>query len=742
MKLAKRWEIRRPEPEVVLKLSSALSVSEPVARLLAARGFDSPEAAIAFLEADLEALENPYLLPDMEKAVRRLMIAVKRREKVFVAGDRDTDGVTSTALLVNLLELLGLDVGWKVPSPKDGYGLSSAAVAAAVEAKASLLVTVDCGIRDIAGVEEARGKGMDVIVLDHHEPGEELPRAWAVVDAKRADSAYPFPDLSACGVAFKFAQAALLATDPEFHDRTIVFFDVETTGMSPARDEIIEIAGLKTRNGVEIGRFESLIKPEGAVPAALTEIHGITEAMLAGAPPASEVVPAFIEFAGDAVLAAHNVTFDLNFLAAAAEKHGGRKVRNETFDTLAEARGQFPATDHRLGALTEKLGIVHDEKHRALSDVFAVFALFRRLISRRNDKLQYFLKNSLDLVALSTLADVVPLRGENRVLVKRGLEALKKSARPGVEAMREAFLRNESITAKDVAWSLVPALNAAGRMGRASRAVELLLAKGAEEARLIVAELSALNAERKERLRTNSAAVMEELDRSFDPGRDSVAVVAVKEIEHGVTGIVANRVVGDLGRPTLIFIDDGSERMVGTARSIPGYDIVAALERLAHLLEKYGGHAGAAGVTVLRENLERLKRELDAMVAAEVPADRLIPRLGIDAEVRVAEVSARLLAELERLEPTGHGNERAVFCVRNATVAEAKRMGDRGQHLKLALRGDGARMEAVLWNADLAWTPMAEDRVDLAFTMEKNDWNGRAGVQCLIEDVRRTESRA
>ncbi|MEK8023017.1 MAG: single-stranded-DNA-specific exonuclease RecJ [Candidatus Hydrogenedentota bacterium] len=740
MNLEKLWIISAPDPETVLRISSALNISEAVAKLIVARGYSTPEEALEFINADFDLLENPFKICDMEKAVVRLRMAVDRKEKVFVAGDRDTDGVTSTTLLVNLLHFIGIKAGWKVPTPADGYGLSLPAVDAAVAFGSSLIVTVDCGIRDFAGIDYAREKGIDVVVIDHHEAAATLPAAWAIVDPKRGDCAYPFKGLSACGVAFKFAQAYLMAEDKEFFGKKMVVFDTETTGMRPDKDEIIEIAAIKSRNGVEISRFESFIKPEHPVPKSLTEIHGISDRMLASAPPAADVIAKFLDFAGDATLVAHKASFDTNFLKETAKRCLGRKVNNPVIDTLTEARSQFPGTDHSLGALSTRFNFKHDVKHRAMADVAATFLLYKKIVGVRNARLQSFLKNQLDLVALSTLADVVPLQHENRVLVKRGLEALRRSTRPGIAALRDALVRGETLSAKDVAWSIVPVVNSAGRMGRADVAARLLMAASAEEAAPLVAELSAMNVERKQRVKTNMEAVVAMLEETFDPDVDVLALALVKNLEHGVTGILANRIVNDVGRPTVILIDDESGVCAGTTRSIEGFDITAALEKIAHLTERFGGHAGAAGLAVRTDKIPEFKEALSEIIRREVSPELLKPRLRIDAEIRPEDVGGKILDELAMLEPTGHGNEAPIFCVRGVEVTEARRMGDSSQHLKLILRGSGgsdaASIEAVAWNVHKDRLPSVGDRLDVAFGVERNEWRGRVRVQCLIEDYR------
>lgn len=737
MKIEKAWVIRETDPELVLQISATLKVSAPIARFLIARGYTTPEQALDFINADLDLLENPFKLSDMTRAVDRLLLAKARGEKVFIAGDRDVDGVTSTVLMVNLLNLSGIACAWRVPTLSDGYGLNATAVEAAAASGASLIISVDCGVRDFEGVELARAKGMDVVVLDHHEPGPELPPAFAVVDPKRSDSAYSFNELAACAVCFKFAQAFLMAGDEEFYQRDIVVFDVETSGGSAASGEIIEIGAIKAKNGVEIDRFHSLIKPEKCVPRLYTDIHGIDDAMLADAPPAREVIERFLAFIEGATLVAHNAAFDVKFLKDQAKRLFGVRVKNPVIDTLKLARQHYPAADHSLGGLAAKLEIEQSGRHRALADAETCFVLYRRLLARVNAKMQAFLKASLDLVVLSTLADVVPLVQENRVLVRMGLDAFRRSPRPGVVALRDALVRAKNMTAKDIAWSVVPVLNAAGRMGETRLAVELLLAQDGTIARDLLARLVAMNTERKEKTRTSFEVVSELLAREFDPETDAVAVLAVRDIEHGVSGVLANRILNEIGRPVVILVDDDGECIRGTARSIADFDISAALTRLAPLLEKYGGHKAACGLTLKRTNLDAFRRELNDLIRREVPIERLQPRLEIDAVVDGSEINAQLLKDLDLIEPTGHGNGAPVFCVRDAEVAEVRRMGDASQHVKLTVRAGGdAPLEMVAWNAANA-APAPGDRIDVAFGVERSEWRGRVGIQCVVEDIRR-----
>lgn len=724
MKLPKRWVIAHPDPETVLRLSNALAISEPLARVLVARGFQSPAETAAFLDADFEILENPFQMADMEKAVNRLGVAAERDELVFVAGDRDVDGVTSTTLLVQLLKALSIRHDWKVPAPEDGYGLSAAAVEAAAAAGASLILAVDCGIRDFDGVNLAREKDIDVVILDHHEPDVRLPEAFAVVDPKRADCPYPFKHLCACGVAFKFAQAVLMSKDKDVYGHDLVVFDlvtseVEAEGTDKRVRAMIEIAGIRSRHGVETGRFQSLIRP---AVASSSVAAGMTEEMMAAAPSIAEVIPEFLEFANGAALDSRRVTGDVHLLKEAATALSLTWPDFEIIDTLALAPNR---------RAWKKL----PDTPRAMTNAEACFATLRRLMASRNTLMQSFLKDTLDLVGMATLADVVPLRGENRVLVRRGLEAITRSTRPGMVALREVFVRGGAVTAKDVGWSLAPAINAAGRLGKAHLSAQLLLSSDLEMARRGAVELATLNDERKKRVKVNVAAVAEVVDREFDPERDAALVVTIAGIEHGVTGIVANRLMYDIGRPVVLLIEDDGDVWKGTSRSIPGLDITKAFHALTDVIAHFGGHSAAAGIAVRPGDVPAFRERLSAYVRGLLTAEDLTPSLRIDAELRPSEVGEKLVKELARLEPTGNGNEHPVFYVRGMEAVDVRRMGDSGQHLKLQLRRNGIQMEAVSWNAT-GDDPEVGSLVDAAFTMERNEWQGRARIQCVLTDWR------
>ncbi|MFS8628295.1 MAG: single-stranded-DNA-specific exonuclease RecJ [Limnochordales bacterium] len=564
MKVHTRWIVTPPPDEaLVRRVAACAGVSPLTARLLVARGYTDPEEVRAFLSADERGLHDPRLLPDMEAAAERVAAAVRRGEAVAVYGDYDVDGQTGTALLVRGLSALGLRPVWYIPERvAEGYGLNARAIDELAAAGTRLLISVDCGIRGHAEVARARAAGMDVVITDHHEPGEDLPPALAVVNPKRADSAYPFRELAGVGVAYKLLQAVWA-------------------------------------------------------------------------------------------------------------KFGA---------------GPLPGW-------------------------------------------------ALQLVALGTVADVCPLVGENRIFVRLGLERINSRPLPGLEALIQAArLQPGNITAGDVAYILGPRLNAAGRVSHAATGVRLLLSDDVAAALPLAEELERENEER----RRVEAGILEEALRRVeeeDMLSDWVLVVDGERWHPGVIGIVASRLVERFARPAIVIGLDG-EKGKGSGRSIRPFDLVYHLSRCADLLEQFGGHAMAAGLTVARANVPALRRRLNELAAAVLgPAD-LVPETRIDLEVRLGDVNEQLVLELERLAPFGAGNPTPLLAAPRALILGARTVGRDGEHLKLTLRcpETEAVYEAIGFGAGaLLESAVPGTEVQVAFVPRLSEWQGRRRVEVELK---------
>ena len=578
-----RWTIAPAQPALTRFLARELGISELLAQCLLNRGLSEPEPIARYLEPRLRNLSDPFLLPNMSVAVERLFAAREREEPLVIFGDYDVDGVTSTALLVEVLGALGWKVNYYLPHRMDeGYGLSQTGVENCLKKfPVKLLLAVDCGSTAREQIAWLRERGVDVIVLDHHQVSAPAPEATALVNPQ-------------------------------------------------------------------------LMRPAG------------------GSPPSAEAVT-FTE------LCSVGLSFKL---CHATLKHG-------------RAVGMPGAQEFDL-----------------------------RLF--------------LDLVALGTIADLVPLVNENRILVRAGLQRLQATTRPGVVALKKVAGVNGGTGGYEVGFQLAPRLNAAGRLENAEEALRLLLARDASEAEALAQSLDARNRERQQIERGICEQCIEAIRSRFDAARDLVLVEGQLLWHVGVVGIVASRVLQEFYRPTIIVGGEGAEWR-GSGRSIEGFDLAAALRECGDLLLRHGGHAMAAGLSIQPGRIDAFRERLNAIARRTLKPEQLQRALRLDAEVTTWDLTLERLRELERLQQTGIGNPPVQFCLRDATHARPlQRIGADKQHAKMWVT-DGRRMcQAVLWGVKDG--PLPVGKFDLAFAPQLNSYDGNTSVQLKVLDWRQAET--
>ncbi len=557
-----RWAVAAPaDPDVTAALAADLHIPEPLAAILVQRGFTAPERAKAFLRPELERLSDPLAWADMSRAVALVAGAVRAGVPVLVHGDYDVDGQCAAAMLTRVLQSVGGKVHAFVPHRiRDGYDFGEAGLREAQRLRAGLIITCDCGITAVDAVRAARAAGIEVIVTDHHVPGDALPPASAVLDPLRPDCPSEDKDLCGTGVAFKLAQAL-----------------VPALGISP------------------------------------------------------------------------NLPFHF-----------------------------------------------------------------------------------LDFVALATVADVVPLTGENRILVRHGLKLLADSHWTGVRALLDAAgLAGKPLKSGHVGFILAPRLNAAGRIGDANDGLRLLLTDDPDDAARIARELETLNARRQALDQRVLEDAVQLADRALDAGAEDRALVLAAEGWHpGVIGIVASRLVERYGRPTFLVGWDGDTGR-GSGRSIAGFDLHAALHRVGHHLEKYGGHTMAAGLTIRRDRYEAFRIAFLAVAGELLGPKDLVPAQRVDLELPLRLVSEDLEKLIRYLEPCGPGNPAPVFGVRGARAVGAKRVGS--NHLRFLLDDESGVLPAIAFQwADAIPDQWLAERLDVAFRLERDEWQGRTTLQARI----------
>jgi single-stranded-DNA-specific exonuclease len=560
------WTVRPCPHRLQTELARELGISELTASVLVRRGYSDPENARAFLDG-ARAPHDPFLLGDMREACDRIRAAVSGGRRICVHGDYDVDGIAATALAVLLLRELGADVEWHLPSRFDeGYGVSSVTLGRLADEGCGLVLTVDCGITAVTEVAEARARGLEVIVTDHHRPAEALPDC-PIVATRPSD--YPFPELCGTGVVYKLGQA-LFGVDSE--------------------------------------------------------------------------------------------------------------------------------------------------------------------IPRRH----------LDLVALATIADVVPLLDENRALAIGGLRALARTQKPGLQAlMRCAGVDPATVDAGACGFRLGPRINAAGRLGHPRAALELLLTDDTDDARRLANELEDLNRERQAVEGRILREAVRQVEEWPDEQKDRRAYVVAGESWHeGVIGIVASRLVERFNRPVVLIAGTDGE-WKGSGRSIPSFDLHGALGACSSLLERWGGHRAAAGLSIKSENVPAFAAAFAEHAAGLLVDDDLRATTQIDAVVpRGTRLTLELCTELARLAPFGLGNPDVTLLAPGCELGDLATVGE-GKHLRFRVRRDGADAGSAIafgFGGQLD-SYGAAGRWDVAFRLQENRWNGTVAAQLVVRRIFDADAR-
>jgi single-stranded-DNA-specific exonuclease len=554
------WQIYAP---LTTEAERELHSYPPILRqILYNRGYATHAAAREYLQAQFPENTDPFHMMGIPEAAQRIEHALRKGEKIIIYGDYDVDGVTSTALLYLYLSNLGANVTGYIPDRFDeGYGLNIEALTSLKEKGADLVITVDCGIRSIEEVAHARNLGLDIIISDHHHPGEHLPNAVAVIDPKRSDDPYPEKELAGVGIAYKLAAAL---------DR----------------------------------QLENTISP---------------------------------------------------------------------------------ADDY------------------------------------------------LDLVALGTVADLAPLIGENRALVRQGLKNLQRPNRQGIlSLMGVSGVHPSRVTATDIGFALGPRLNAAGRLDHARAAFDLLITHDVFLAGQLSQQLEIQNRERQKITRTIQSQA-EDLALSADP--DALLLFAVHpDFNPGVVGLAASRLTEHYYRPSVVgHIGDHYTR--ASCRSISEFHITEALDQCEDILVHHGGHAAAAGFTVKNEDLFELSERLQTIASQKLSDIELRPVLHADLELPLSDLNPQLLEHLSWMQPTGFGNPQATFVSRYLQPKRYRTVGRDNTHLKLSVSDGYITYDAIAFRQG-EWANQMPERIDILYRFELNEFNGRKNLQLNIQDIK------
>lgn len=543
-----------------------------VSQLLSNRGITTSDEADKFFNIDMAHFNDPFLLHDIEKAIHRIEKAKKNKEKVFIYGDYDVDGIVATSIMWDFLyRRMGVDVLPYIPSRFDeGYGMSKKGLESIMAQGASLIITVDCGVKDIELVKEFEAKGLDFIITDHHtidtdKEGNPLlsKEAIAVIHPRHPEGKYPFPDICGSAVAWKF-----------------------------------------------------------------------------------------------------------------------------------------------IVAITKKLKVDFDP-------------------------FEY-----IDLVSLATVTDIMPLVNENRAILFFGLKKIRQTSNLGLKTlMEQSGIENNQIDPYHYGFVIGPKLNAAGRIAHALLGVKLLSTRSKETADKYAHELTMLNQER-QRLTEQMLQQAREAIKNSDPNA-KIYVVWEKGWPEGIVGLVAGKLQDEFHKPVLIMsLSEG--KAVGSARSIPNFNITEALSKHSDLLERFGGHAAAAGFTVVEENLETFKSALTETAGEVITDSDLVKKLDLDSEMTLPDISHEIIDWFEKFKPYGYMNKTPLFLLKDITLYNKKIIGRDFNHVKLSTKQGDNYFDIIAFNkADQMKDISTGDKIDIAGNVEVNEWNGNKKFTIKLSDYKK-----
>ncbi|MBR5516300.1 MAG: single-stranded-DNA-specific exonuclease RecJ [Clostridia bacterium] len=572
-----KWQLQNEniaDDAVVAELCRELNILPATAKLLWKRGYRTTQSAREFIRKEDGIFHDPYLMKDMDKAVERVILAQRKKEKVMIFGDYDVDGVTSVSVLYLYLRSIGINCDYHIPSRTgEGYGISKCAVDNIADDGYSLMISVDTGITAFDEIEYAKSIGLETIVTDHHECHVRIPDAVAVVNPKRHDCTYPFKELAGVGVVFKFITA------------------------------------------IEMNR---------------------------------------------------------------------------------------------------------------VSDI--------------SDALSTVCNEYSDLVATGTIADVMPLYDENRLIVSMGLKKLELDTRVGMKTLLEkaGVIQDDKavrVTSSTIGYSIAPRINAAGRLSEASIAVELMLSTDEKKANELAELLCDINVQRKDEENAIAKEAAEMINGDYDFANNPVIVLAKENWHHGVIGIVASRLTDKYGHPTILvsFDEDGMGK--GSGRSVKGLNLVEALSCCSDVLEKFGGHELAAGLSVEKKNFDEFKRRINEYAVKQLGTENTEKICTVDLVLDENEINERQADELYLLEPYGTGNPPPVFVLCDAQINEITGIGF-NKHCRISLKKNSKFFSAVLFGHSPDSLEFSKgDTVDAVFSLEINEYRKHRNLQLNLKHI-------
>ena len=695
------YDINRVDASKVRKISEEYGLDMLSATILSRRGMDDKESLKFLFENDLVYQYSPFLFDDMDSAVERVNDAIENEEKIYIFGDRDVDGITGTAILYKELTRLGAkDITCRLPLDDEPYGLTSDIVGEVVDSGSTLLITVDNGISAIEEVKVLREEGVDTIILDHHIAGEVFPPALAIIDPKIPGSGYPFDGLAGCMVAFKFAYALRFSRTPLYQSECIFFH------ARPGQDTV-KMSAVKMVNFV----LEDELSEELSVNMVPSSESRMVRFLDQGLP--------IIVMDKQQELSLLNKAFSDSVEIVLND------VRSDIESVIASVRGKSLFTLSNISRAVRYSDF--DDK-----ELSTLISLFRSAMLYKSRTLRDGLDESLALAAIGTVADLMPMRGENRLFVKLGLRILEKSAPDYLKPVLSSFdLIGKRITSRDISFYIAPLINSSGRLGRPDVALSLFLSTERGEIERLSEELIRMNRERKSNTESAIDSVREEAEDSLHFYLNRFILVE-KDVPRGLTGAIASRLLNEYGKPTLILASMADGRISASMRTRKNFNARSFLDHFSSLFQDFGGHSCAAGFSMEKSNLERFKAELNDVIFSLDDKEEE-ECVSVDAELPESYMSKEIWKIRDLFEPYGQENESLKFHIRRATVEDVLPNRNGGTYLRFSILYNREIWPAVFWDYDISKGEVHKgSTVELIFSPEVNTYKGLSRLQLNV----------
>lgn len=558
-----RVYVATPDHDLIQELSQSININKILATILTQRGIVNFDLAKRYFRPKLDHLNDPFLMKNMQKAVDRLTCAINTSERILIYGDYDVDGTTSVALVYNVLqEICSNQLNFYAPDRyEEGYGISLKGIDEAKKMGVTLIIALDCGIQARQQVVYAQEKGIDFIICDHHLPGQEIPEAVAVLDPKQKNCAYPYKELSGCGIGFKFMQAYI-------------------------------------------------------------QQHGLSQ------------------------------------------------------------------------------DILHKQ---------------------------------LDLLGLSIAADIVPMTGENRVLMYYALRKLHEDPQIGIKALMDFVELLPPYDVTDLVFGIAPKINAAGRMMHAEHAIHLMITQDSSQATNLAEVLTQENYKRQELDRKTSQEALTLMENQKEHFNFST-VLSQPHWHKGIIGIVASRCIETYHRPTIILTENETGQMTGSARSIQGFDIYQAIAECAEYLTKFGGHHAAAGLSMPKENFEKFRGKFENICRSKLSRSNLNPQIAVNMVIDFEQITQKFYNLLDQFAPFGPENMRPVFETRHVFAPQVRLL--KGKHLRMTLEQNNVKIEAIAFDFGSFYQHILKGKsFSICYVIERMTYEKHTYMNLNIKDI-------